>query len=827
MRSISDSGVDSNKIRPMETTEIQLRKLREYKPAPDAGSGNHDWMWGAVGHLIDNYTDITDEEVTAEVAEAMNRDPDPEDEIASTIANYRNTGGKKPITPRAPKTKFAKDVFDRYADEGAGIDLVPPPPTATAKRMLSRLIFGDDGEDVTPDHRLLCIADTQKKARITTVGALTEADIRGTQFVVPAPMKGLSGTTKSGKTGSPRCADNVKERLFWLLDFDAAEINGQVDRQSAAVLAIFGDRVEMIVETRGKGIHAWIRANGEDVRKVKAFAVAIGADGGVISDTCKLVRMPMGTRIGADGNEVGTQFVRHYAPMVAPPEEAIDFDTLLGDLPRNADESAFNDRGNAERFARLFGGKLCYHHTNRHWMKWAGDRWALDSKAAAERHANAVADDLRMEAFDTYGMPTDDEDEKVTEARDRMLNAAFRLGNVSRRNAMLDAAKSHPVFARSQEDFDVHPWQLNCLNGTVDLRTGVLSPHNPEDMLSNVSGANYDPGATCPKFRQFLDEIFEGDAKLRDFVVGWLGYCLTGEVSEQKLAFFYGTGKNGKSTLVEIFREIAGYYARGAPRGIFAPSGPAGSGDDYNIAALKSARAAFAGETDEGKALPEGLIKTLTGDDKLTARLPYGKPFDFSPTHKLTLSSNHKPRIKGTDHGIWRRILLIPFTYRVPPDRQDKKLKERLLAEERDGIFTMMVDAAVKFYADGGLTVPKSVADATKEYRTQEDTIGQFLTDETVAFHNASVPRPKLFEAYIDWCVAEGIRNTPTRQMFNKTIEERGFVIKKEHGDRCWSGIRLKGDETVLQRDERLVEEARDILGSTSPDDDSDDSDPY
>ena len=248
-------------------------------------------------------------------------------------------------------------------------------------------------------------------------------------------------------------------------------------------------------------------------------------------------------------------------------------------------------------------------------------------------------------------------------------------------------------------------------------------------------------------WERFLDEIFEGDKDLIRYVQKAVGYTLTGETVEQCAFFLYGTGRNGKSTFIDIIREIMGSYAANIQPESLMVKSSAGSAINSDIARLKGARLVTSVEPNEGVRLNEGLIKQLTGDDTVTARKLYGEEFEFKPEFKLWMATNHKPTIRGTDTGIWRRIHLIPFNACIPLEKVDKDLKQKLRSELPQ-IFRWALDGCLLWQKEG-LRQPASVMDAVREYRREMDVITAFIEDKCEL--SGAEQSSLLYAAYSQW----------------------------------------------------------------------------
>jgi putative DNA primase/helicase len=349
---------------------------------------------------------------------------------------------------------------------------------------------------------------------------------------------------------------------------------------------------------------------------------------------------------------------------------------------------------------------------------------------------------------------------------------------------MVELVRSEPGIPVLPADLDQDPMLLNLLNGTLDLHTGKLREHRREDLITKLAPVEYDEKATCQVWRHTLEKVFECDQEVIRFVQRFFGYCLTGEVSEQVLVIFWGAGANGKSTIVETMLRMLGEdYAVKASRDLFM----AKKQDNHptQMARLFGRRLVVCVETHEGARLDEGLVKELTGGDKITARRMREDPWQFDPTHKAILVTNHKPEIRGTDEGIWRRQRLVPFTVRfwnpddpeerargLPADlRQDKELSQKLKAE-LPGILAWCVEGCLAWKHEG-LGMPKAVKAATSAYRVEQDLLSAFLEERCVLGRDFQVRFSELYAAYCCWC-EQGNEEPVKKRQFGEALRERG-----------------------------------------------------
>ena len=400
---------------------------------------------------------------------------------------------------------------------------------------------------------------------------------------------------------------------------------------------------------------------------------------------------------------------------------------------------SFDDMGNAERMMDLFGTSIRYNYNEKKWLIYDGVKWRTDGTGFIRTLADRAIAHMSREA-DYY----ESQEEDVAKAFRKHLKSC--RSNKSK-NAMLSELEHHvPV---TPNDLDRDKALLNTADCVIDLRTLETQPHDPELLITKCTPIQYKPDAECPLWETFLHEIFGGDEELIGYIQRAVGYSLSGSTSEQCAFFLYGTGNNGKSTFLDIVREICGDYATNIqPETIMVR--PNGGGASSDVARLKGARFVTSVEPNEGMKVNEGLLKQLTGDDIVTARKLYAEEFEFKPEFKLWMATNHKPIIRGTDTGIWRRIRMIPFTVHIPPDRVDRGLKDKLLGE-LEGIFAWAIEG-VRLYNQLGLQMPAAVAAAVEAYRAEMDVISSFIAACCIVEAGRQVRANDLYRVYSDWC---------------------------------------------------------------------------
>jgi putative DNA primase/helicase len=444
------------------------------------------------------------------------------------------------------------------------------------------------------------------------------------------------------------------------------------------------------------------------------------------------------------------------------------------------------DEANAQLFLQLHGENVRYVPTWRKWLAWTGTHWQDDDSLQVQSWAADMPGAMYRVAGTTMQQTLRQQAGKLADA----------LESVGTRSAMLIAAQCRRVAKPDQ--LDQHPFLLNCANGTVDLKTGQIRPHNRADLITHCLDTAYNPQATAPTWLKFLESTFAGDAELIRFVQKAVGYSLTGSTDEQLLFFCHGVGSNGKSTLLETLLLLLGKLGIQAAAGLLMASRTERHPTDQ--ADLFGKRMVVSQETEDGRRMNESLVKQLTGGDTIRARRMREDFWEFRPTHKLWLSTNHKPVIKGTDHAIWRRIRLIPFTMKFTDDgangtaKKDGTLKDKL-RNELPGILAWTVAGCLAWQKEG-LRPPAAVTRATDGYQAEMDMLAAWLEDCCVINRVADVKVSDLYSSYAAWCEANGEHPEAQRKLGMRLIE-RGFQQQKIRHARRWIGIGLAENRDV------------------------------
>ena len=440
---------------------------------------------------------------------------------------------------------------------------------------------------------------------------------------------------------------------------------------------------------------------------------------------------------------------------------------------KEAKRYTFDDTGNADRMKDAFGDIMRYSFFAKRWLYYDDRRWLYDYEGAVRQMTDVVVDRMGAEA-ELYTDEMADQFQKHHK-RSRSSNAKIAM--------LRETEHRVPILP---DMLDQHSDLLNLPNGVLNLRTGDLQQHNKNLYLTKLTTVEYTDKMDCPMWEKFIDTIFDGDKELQRYIQKAIGYSLTGSTREQCAFFLHGDGRNGKSTFLDTIADIMGDYAVNVqPETLMVKHNTGGPSGD--IARLKGARFVTSVEPSDGMRLNEGLLKQLTGGDRVTAARKYENEFEFKTEFKLWMGMNHRPIIRGTDEGIWRRIHLIPFTVRIPDEKVDKLLRYKL-RREMPGILKWAVDGCL-FWQREGLEMPTCVMAAIKDYRSKMDVVGAFL-DECCTIGVGSESASALFKAYLQWA-KENNEYEMTNTKFGLELSKR-FDKIKTNSTMQYAGVRLR-----------------------------------
>lgn len=457
----------------------------------------------------------------------------------------------------------------------------------------------------------------------------------------------------------------------------------------------------------------------------------------------------------------------------APPLDESEVEGIVASIMRYPAGSSvdvlktLNDTGNADRFGERYKGQVKY-VPGVSWLIWNELRWGRDDCGEIIELAKTVARAIYIEA----GVANDDSVRSAIS-----LHAAISL-KAPRLSAMLSLAQSLPEIVTLPAQLDKHDMSLGVANGVVDLKTGKLQPVHPDLLLTRHSPVAFEPSAKCPQFLTFIDQITGGDKALAHYLQRVVGYTLTGDTSEQCLFFLYGSGANGKSTFLNVIKELLGNdLASQTPSETLMVKRSEATND---IARLQGVRAVIANEIEDGSLMAESLVKQMTGGEALTARFHYQEFFQFTPKFKLFIAGNHKPVIRGRDNGIWRRIRLIPFETVLAKAQQDPKLQEKLRSE-LPGILNWAIKGC-KDWQKQGLAESKTITEAVKSYRSEMDILGTWEADSCTVGPGLETSAAVAYQSYRFWAESNGYKPMSSGS-FGRELADRFKRIKRKEGN--------------------------------------------
>jgi putative DNA primase/helicase len=464
-------------------------------------------------------------------------------------------------------------------------------------------------------------------------------------------------------------------------------------------------------------------------------------------------------------------------PTIEPemPEPEISINNIPHFLEINPFESTENkqryrweDIGTANLFADAYKNICRYCPEAKSWYIYDGRVWRIDVGGVVTAQCGKA---LTYYMLDCRKYLNDDEQRESW-----IKYVAKRIQKKSRDIMLADAATVYPI---SIHEFDKDPYLFNVQNGTLDLRTFTLRPHNPDDFLSKIANVIFDKNARCERWERFIQEIMQDDGDKAQFLQKALGYALTGDTSEECFFIFYGnTTRNGKGTTAETTLHILGDYGRTAqPETIAQKQNSSGGAPSEDVARLKGARFVNMSEPEKGLRLNSALVKSMTGGDTITARFLHQNSFEFRPEYKLYINTNHLPRVNDDSIFASGRVKLIPFERHFPENEQDKGLKAFFRQpENKSGIFNWLL-AGLKILKSDGLKQPQSVRDATAQYRADSDVIGQFISECLAETRNMNTPLKNIHARYEEWCNDYGHRPLNSHNLATE-LRRKGKQVK-------------------------------------------------
>jgi putative DNA primase/helicase len=473
----------------------------------------------------------------------------------------------------------------------------------------------------------------------------------------------------------------------------------------------------------------------------------------------------------------------------APPEDPPDYDDGFEQFVKDQEDAnkkksfSLDDIGNAERLVARYGEDIRYCFPFKQWLIWDEICWKHDTKGRIFEMARQTARSIIDEAWEA-------EDSK----RNDILKHVKKSCQSYALKAMIEQARSLPKIPVVPAEFDRNNWLLAAQNGTIDLKTGKLRPHDRNDLITKITPIVYDPDAKAPIWDAFLEKIFEGNNGLISFVQRAVGYSLTGDTSEQCFFMCHGTGSNGKSTLFNVLSDILGDYSRTANMELFS-EGRNNQNSANEVAMLQGSRLVTTVETNDGIRLNEAMVKKLTGSDIITAKKLYADTFEYKPVFKIWIAVNHLPIIRGTDIGIWRRIRIIPFNVHISDAEKDTKLPEKL-RNEYPGILRWAIEGCLQWQKQG-LNPPDIVLAATQEYQEDQDIFADFINTCCVTGPGMKTRGEQLYHEYKKYCDESGYKSL-TIKRFIRAMRDRGYEQQADRSRRYfWLGIGVAASDDM------------------------------
>lgn len=439
-------------------------------------------------------------------------------------------------------------------------------------------------------------------------------------------------------------------------------------------------------------------------------------------------------------------------------------------------EMQFTDITNRDYFLKAYRDVVRYCHSWNKFLLWNGTNWSIDNRGMVE----SMCLDFVHKMYRGLRFITDLQLQRDFE-RHLKKSESFR-----RIQALVGTLKMTQEITITEDEMDKDIYLLNIKGLTLNLKTGKGREPNPKQLLTKRSNFIFDKAAKCPTWDMFLMQIFDKDISLIHYIQKVMGYSLSGDISEQCMFILWGGGANGKSTFLNTIQKLMGDYACSANIETFMKKRADHSND---LARLKGMRFVTTSEVEQGQAISESLIKIATGEDEITARFLYGEYFSFVPTFKIFMATNHMPKIRGSDNGIWRRIKMIPFNVTIPPEQRDKNLTEKLLAEN-SGILNWLLQGYVYWKKEGLGDEPPAIKNANEDYRLDMDVVGTFINDciDLDASHTWRLHTTLLYNTYIKWCSKNNER-VMSQKWLSMRMREKGFQRKATNGQRIWLGL--------------------------------------
>lgn len=463
----------------------------------------------------------------------------------------------------------------------------------------------------------------------------------------------------------------------------------------------------------------------------------------------------------------------------APPLPQDEVRTIARSVARYEPQAdvRFTELWASERAVEFFGKDIRFQADARQWLVWDGIRWRPDTGGHVLHLVSQLGSKLRDEAAQII-----DQD-----YAQRLRKFASTLESRARIRSVVDLAAVNPNLQLGAADLDRDPYLLNLRNGTLHLPSRGLRPHDRSDYITKLVDIEYDETATCPRFDQFVKDIFRDEPETTEYLRRYFGYCLSSATQDQSLLLLIGSGCNGKSVLQSVVAKTLGDYACNASPDTFAVRDAGGARGD--LTRLRGARVVFTSESNEDARLDEAMIKRLTGGEPIVARALYQGEQEFVPGFKVIFGTNNLPRLTADDAAVWRRLRVVPFKRVIKDSEKDPELASKLILEKQ-GIMNWLLAGFAEWQANG-LMPPLAVRDAVSDHRANLDSIGAFIEANCDVGLDYAVRAGDVFRAYNAWSAGEGLSSI-TQTRLGVALGRKGFVKRKTHGNITWHGLALK-----------------------------------
>ena len=472
---------------------------------------------------------------------------------------------------------------------------------------------------------------------------------------------------------------------------------------------------------------------------------------------------------------------------------------------------SYSDTGNAERFYDYFGKFFKYNVTDKCYMFWTGKVWIRDEKEIIRKYANKFIEilqveenELREKMLKLYSEGRKDEGKDAEKIYDACCKNTARVANMAGKNAMLNEFASLYDIPVTSDEFNKDDLLLNTDSGIVDLRTGKILPFDRNKLISKSTHCkvSFEKSQIWEDFLYSIldDGTPENTKAMIDSMQTCLGYSLSGSIREQVFFLLFGGGSNGKSTLVEQINHTIGDYGESIQSQVLMQTKNGNNSNAFSFAKLQTTRFLMTGETDEGNRLAEAQLKALVGGDTISAQFKFGNEFSFKPKFKLWMSTNYPPNIRGTDHGMWRRIIMFEFKKCFTEAEKDKDMPDKLKADT-DKILGWCIQGYLKYQKANQLLITTSQRLSLTKYKTSLDNIMQFISKECTIQENSSILCKELYAQYKIWA-SNNTDFVHKESKFATELQNKGIIVERTiDGKNYYKGIRLNGTFTVRHKD--------------------------